>query len=60
MTSDDLSAKGSGGTSQMYNYAVPEMLSSIETPPDNYTPDKIGGGVSIDTINQSREQDLKR
>lgn len=60
MSSDDLAAKGNGGTSQMYNYAVPEMASNIETPPDNYTPDKIGGSVSIDSINQSRESDLNR
>ena len=61
MSSDDLSAKGSGGLKQMYNYAVPETNSStIETPPDTYVPDKIGSDVSLDSLTQSREQDLNK
>lgn len=58
MTSDDLSAKGNGGLKQMYNYAVPNLDSSIETPPDNYTPDKIGN-LSLDEIQQNRNNDVK-
>ena len=58
MTSDDLSAKGNGGLKQMYNYAVPNLDSSIETPPDNYTPDKIGN-LSLDEIQQNRHNDIK-
>ena len=58
MSSDDLSAKGNGGLKQMYNYAIPDNDSSIETPPDNYVPDKIGGDVSLDSLTQSREQEL--
>jgi len=58
MSSDDLSAKGNGGLKQMYNYAIPDNDTSIETPPDNYVPDKIGGNVSLDSLTQSREQEL--
>ena len=40
--SDELSAKGSGGLRQLYNYATVDHLEKIETPPDDYTPDKVG------------------
>ena len=36
------------------------FYSNIETPPDNYTPDKISGNISVDSLSQSREQDLNR
>ena len=42
MNSDDLSAKGNGGTRQMYNYSdILHNNTTIQTPPDTYTPDKI-------------------
>ena len=59
MSSDDLSAKGNGGLKQMHNYAVPDMVGVIETPPDTYIPDKIGG-VTLDTLTQSREKELRK
>ena len=39
--SDDLSAKGNGGLRQLYNYATIDHLEKINTPPDEYTPDKV-------------------
>lgn len=42
--SEDLLAKGSGGMRQMHNYVTVEQGScglSIETPPDDYQPDKV-------------------
>lgn len=39
--SDELSAKGSGGLRQLYNYATINHLDKIETPPDEYVPDKV-------------------
>lgn len=42
MSSDDLLAKGNGGLRQMYNYVSLDSDSiNIETPPDDYVPDKI-------------------
>ena len=43
MNADDLLAKGQGGLRQMHNYVnFNENLGmDIETPPDNYTPDKV-------------------
>jgi hypothetical protein len=40
--SDDLSAKGDGGMRQLYNYATIDHTDKINTPPDDYIPDKIG------------------
>lgn len=39
--SDELSAKGDGGMRQLYNYATINQADAIETPPDDYAPDKI-------------------
>ena len=39
--SDELSAKGNGGMRQLYNYATINYVETIETPSDEYTPDKI-------------------
>ena len=39
--SDELSAKGDGGLRQLYNYATINQEDAIETPPDDYTPDKV-------------------
>ena len=39
--SDELSAKGNGGMRQLYNYATINHVENIETPPDDYEPDKI-------------------
>ena len=40
--SEDLMAKGSGGMRQIHNYvSIDNAGLSIETPPDDYTPDKV-------------------
>lgn len=42
MNADDLLAKGNGGIRQMFNYmTVQDNGISIETPPDDYSPDKV-------------------
>ncbi len=59
MGADELSAKGSGGVRQMHNYCTPLNEDSIETPPDNYVPDKIGkNGIDMDKIIQDREKEI--
>jgi len=57
-TSDDLLAEGNGGARQMYNYTSLEKNSVIETPPDTYTPDKIGS-VSLEKLQNERNQDIQ-
>ena len=52
--SDELLAKGNGGTRQMYNYATLDTEDMIETPVDTYRPDTIGEDVSVDKLVQQR------
>lgn len=59
MTPDELSAKGRGGNRQMYNYvSANEDIKLIQTPPDNYRPDKISSNVTIDTLQQQRMDEV--
>ena len=57
LNDDDLSTKGNGGMRQLYNYATVDMNNGIETPPDNYAPDKVGD-VSLEKLQQERNEDL--
>lgn len=56
---DDLSAKGNGGMRQTHHYADIEYNGSIETPPDTYTPDKIGE-VSMEQLQNQRSMDVNK
>jgi len=60
LTPDELSAKGTGGRRQMYNYvsANHEIL-TIHTPPDNYQPDKVSSNVTLDTLQQKRIDEVQ-
>jgi hypothetical protein len=59
MSPDELSAKGKGGMRQMYNYVSAEHnIYSIQTPIDTYRPDKVGEGVSIESLEKKRNQDV--
>ena len=55
-TSDELLAKGDGGMRQLYNYSTIDYSNTgrIETPPDNYAPDKVGQ-VSLEQLQQNRK-----
>lgn len=55
---DELSAKGNGGMRQLYNYATIDLIDKIETPPDNYSPDKVGS-VSLEQLQQQRNLEIK-
>ena len=56
---DELSAKGNGVSRSLYNY-VPANgnIPSIETPPDNYKPNKISEDVTVDKIQNERNTDI--
>lgn len=58
MSSDDLSAKGSGGQRIMHNFAGINLVDQIETPPEDYDPNRIGDEMSIDQIQQQRSKDV--
>lgn len=51
---EELAAQGNGGVRQMYNYVQPDFVSTIETPPDNYSPDKVGGS-DMEIFEKKRE-----
>ena len=59
MTPDELSAKGKGSSRKLYNYVSTQQDTLfIETPPDDYRPDKLSGDVTIDTLQQQRIDEI--
>ena len=54
---ESLSAKGDGGMRQQHHYASIDYSSTIETPPDNWQPDKIGQ-VSVEKLQETRNTDV--
>lgn len=59
MSSDELLAKGNGGTRQLYHYSTVNDNITIETPPDTYVPSKIGNeNVSLSNIQAKREKEM--
>lgn len=59
MSPEELSAKGSGGNRQMYNYvSAGNTINLIQTPDDTYKPDKVSNGVTIDSLQQRRMDEL--
>jgi hypothetical protein len=57
-SADELSAKGNGGMRQLYNYATIDTMDKIETPPDTYSPDKVGS-VSLEQLQQKRQSEIQ-
>jgi len=57
-TSDEMSAKGTGGMRQQHFYASINQKDSIETPPETYQADTIGQ-VSMEQLQQQREMEYK-
>ena len=56
--SEDLMAKGNGGTRQMYNYATVDNNTNISTPKDDWSPDKVGETAMKD-MESERNKDLQ-
>ena len=56
--SASLSAKGDGGMRQQHHYAGLDNIVNIDTPPDDYAPDKIGE-VSLEQLQQKRNTDMR-
>ena len=56
-SADELSAKGNGGMRQLYNYATIDLVDKIETPPDTYSPDKVGS-VSLEQLQNKRSLEI--
>lgn len=60
MDDDELSAKGSGGTRQMHSYADINYNPKIETPEEDYSPDKIDGDITVDKLQEQRMNEIPR
>lgn len=60
LTSDELSAKGNSSRRPLYNYvSYNDDLNLIDTPDDNYKPDKVSTDVSIDQLQQQRMNEIE-
>ena len=60
LTPDELSAKGSSNRRNLYNYvSVNDDIISIQTPPDTYQPDKVDSGITVDTLQQKRMDEIE-
>lgn len=56
---EDLSTKGNTSNRPLYNYvSANENGVSIATPPDTYRPDKVSQNVTIDILQQKRNEDI--
>jgi hypothetical protein len=56
---EELSTKGNSQNRPLYNYvSANENGISIPTPPDTYRPDKVSQNVTIDTLQQKRNEDI--
>jgi hypothetical protein len=59
LTPEELSAKGYGGRREMYNYVkVTDDVMKIVTPPDTYRPDKLSTNVTVDTLQNKRNEEV--
>lgn len=51
---ESLMAQGDGGLRQMHSYATPDFMTSIDTPPDTYSPDKVAPN-QLEQFQQNRD-----
>jgi len=60
-TPQELSSKGQGGSRQLFNYVkANEDPPSISTPPDTYRPDKVSQNVTVDSLQQIRNDEVPK
>ena len=58
-TPDEMNAKGEGGLRQMHSFVRLQQNDRIETPPEDYEPDKVGE-VDMGKLQASREAEIKQ
>ena len=58
-TVEELSAKGSGTGRNLYNYvSATGNTATIPTPPETYKSEKLSSDITVDSIQQQRNQDM--
>tara|TARA_Y100000816_G_scaffold292597_1_gene288933 strand:- start:20 stop:604 length:585 start_codon:yes stop_codon:yes gene_type:complete len=58
-SSEELLAKGSGGTRQIHSFSKIDEEHKINTPPDDYIPDKVGT-VDFSKIREQRNNEINK
>jgi hypothetical protein len=58
MDSQELLAKGNGGVKQMHNYVGIDSIITIDTPDEDYVPDKVGSN-DLDKYEKDRNEMLQ-
>lgn len=58
-SADDLMAKGNGGLRMMHSYCTINQNQAIETPPDDYEPDKVGE-VDLGKLQMERASEVRQ
>ena len=56
---DEMNAKGDGGLRQMHSFVKLHQNDTIETPPEDYVPDKVGE-VDMGKLQAERDADIKQ
>jgi len=57
----ELSTKGQGGSRQLFNYVkANEDPPTISTPPDTYRPDKVAQNITVDSLQQIRNDEIPK
>ncbi len=59
MSSDQMSAKGDGGMRMMHNFVTLDHDDTINTPPEDYIPDKVEDD-SIEKLQRERDADVPK
>ena len=59
-STEDLSAKGSGGMRPLYHYVPADGNISIPTPPETYKSNKVGQEITVDTLQQQRTEEMTK
>ena len=61
LTPEELSSKGNGGRRQLHNYvSASQDVIMIQTPPDNYRPDKLANNVTVESLQTQRNEELPK
>tara|TARA_Y200000002_G_scaffold83245_1_gene66003 strand:+ start:7613 stop:8185 length:573 start_codon:yes stop_codon:yes gene_type:complete len=60
MTAEDLGSKSKSNKRNMYNYVTIDQNVFIETPPENYKPDKISSDITVDGLQQKRIDEMDK
>ena len=56
-SNEEMSAKGNGGLRQMHNFVTLDFNDSINTPPEDYEPDKVGN-VDLSKLQEQRNSEI--